>query len=151
MIVVAGRPHGEFRHVEAAKFDAAGGVELREHRRGVIGDKIGADFRAAAADRAGAIEHVLVRERHAMKRTERTTRFDGHVCRAGFGPGGLCDHADEAIERRLQPFDAIETGFDQRLCAQPALRNRDTRFAQRQRREIIHRPTPSEASMSSRR
>ena len=39
--------------------------------RGVVRDKVQTDFRAAATDFAGAIEHVLMRERYAVQRTKR--------------------------------------------------------------------------------
>ena len=115
MIVVPGRPHGEFRHVEAPEFDAAGGIELAENGRGVVGDKFSADFRAAAADFAGAIEHVLMRERYAVQRTKRTPCLDSLIRRASLCPGIGSGHADEAIKRRLQSFDAVEAGFNQGL------------------------------------
>ena len=57
--------------------DRASRVEPRQHGRGVVGHKVSADFRAAGADLAGAVEHVLVRERHAVQRTERAPSLDG--------------------------------------------------------------------------
>src|SRR5580658_7872649 len=111
MVVVPGRPHGEFRHVEPSKFDAAGGIELAENGRGVIGNKVGADFRAAAADFASAIKHVLMRQRHTMQRTKRTACLNSLIGRASLFPSAGSSHADEAVERRLQSFNAVEAGL----------------------------------------
>ena len=81
----------------------------------MVGDEVGADFRAAGANLAGAIEHILVRQRHAMERRERMSGFDGSIGRAGLLARRLGGYPDETVERRLPSFDAVETGFDQRL------------------------------------
>ena len=106
------------------------------------GTKSRADFRAASANLAGAVEHVLVRKRNAMQRTERVPRLDGPSACAGLLARRVRGHADEAIELRLQPFDAVETGFDQGLGAELALRDGGRRRAQRERRGIVHAPAP---------
>ena len=96
MLVVAGRAQRKFSHVEAAEFEAARRIEAREHGRRMIGDEIGADFRAAGADLAGAVEHVLVRKRYAMQRPDRTPGFDGpSAARA-------CSRAASAVTRMKQ-------------------------------------------------
>ena len=151
MIVVPGRPHGEFRHVKAPELDAAGGIQLAKNGRGVIRDKFSADFRAAAADFAGAIEHVLMRERYAVQRTKGMPCLDSLIGRASLCLGIGSGHADEAIERRLQSFDAAEAGFNQGLRPQSPLGNCSRGFAQRQRRNIVHRPASSRTSASSKR
>src|SRR5262249_20772979 len=79
MFVVARRAHGELGYGEMADRDRPRGVEALEQGRGVVRYKISADFRAAGANLASAIEHVLVRERHAMQRAERPPGFRGGV------------------------------------------------------------------------
>ncbi len=44
MLVVAGRPHREFRHVEAAELDGARRIEPGQHCRRMIGHEVGADL-----------------------------------------------------------------------------------------------------------
>ena len=124
VLVVTGRAQREFSHVQTAKLDAARRIEAREHGRRMIGDEIGADFRAAGADLAGTVEHVLVRKRYAMQRPDRLPGLDGPIRRPGLLARGIRSHANEAIQHRLEPRDAIEARFDQRLGPQPALRDR---------------------------
>ena len=131
MLVVAGRSQREFRQVQPAELDRPRRVEPRQHRRGVVGDESGADFRSATANLAGAVEHVLVRKWNAMQRTEPLPRLDSPIRRAGLLTRRVRGHADEAIELRLQTLDAVEAGFDERLGAQFAPRNRSGRRAQR--------------------
>ena len=131
MLVVAGWAQRKLSHVEAAEFDAARRIEAREHGRRMIGDEIGADFRAAGADLAGTVEHVFMRKRYAMQWTDCMSGFDGPVGGPGLLARGLRGHTNKAIQHRLKARDAIEARFDQRLGAQPALRNRGSRVAQR--------------------
>jgi hypothetical protein len=117
----------------------------------MVGNETGTDFRSAAADLAGTVEHVLVRQRHAVQRTEFALRLDRPIRLARLLTRRVGGHADEAVEVRLQALDAVETGFDERLGAQSALRNGSGGFAQRERRGIVHRGAPCAAPLSSRR
>ena len=69
MDVVPGRTGGELRHVEDADLDRARRVEPLQHGGGGRRDLILQDLASAGGDLAGAIEHVLVGERHAVQRT----------------------------------------------------------------------------------
>ena len=76
--------------------------------------------------------------------------FYGSVGLAGKLARSLRGHADEAIEYWLRAFGAVETGVDQGLGAELALRDGGRRLAQRERSGIRHASAPA-PSCSSRR
>src|ERR1043166_8467060 len=111
VLVVPGRSGGKLRHVQRAEVDGAGRIEPRERGRGGARAPVAADFRAAGRDAAGAVEHVLVRERHAVQRAA-----DAPAGKLGAERGGLLERAcgvdgDETIEPRLPALDARERRF----------------------------------------
>src|SRR5262249_17512738 len=100
----------ELGHVQSAEIYCAGRIEPRKHCRRTVGNKVAPDLRAASRYSAGAIEHVLVGERDAMKRTDGAA-----LCKRYVGaPGGIqrifAVESDQAIEPglRLLAFASVE-------------------------------------------
>ncbi len=67
MNVVPSRIGGEFGHVQRTEPYCARSVEPLRNRGVITRNEFASDFRTAGSDLAGAIEHVLVGERHAMQ------------------------------------------------------------------------------------
>ena len=130
--------------------DGPGRIQPRQHGRRMIGHEVATDFRAAGANLAGAVEHVLVRQRHAVQRPERAPGFDGGIGLAGMLARARAGNADEAIENGLQPFDAVEARLNQSLGMKLPLRNGGGRLPQGKRCGILHACAPA-SSCSSRR
>ena len=83
MGVVAGDAQRELDHVEPADIDRTGGVEPGEDGRGDAGRWPAHQRGPALGELAGAVEHVLVRQRHAVQRPERLAARRGPVGRVG--------------------------------------------------------------------
>ncbi|MNF33456.1 hypothetical protein D3C84_142710 [compost metagenome] len=102
---LVGRAHGELVHVQLAQGHGAGGGEFLHHG-GVVGRlETGEDLRAAAGQHIFGAEQVLVADRC----TEQGAGFAGGAARIGglgLAEGQLCGDADEAVELRVESFDA---------------------------------------------
>ena len=110
MLVVAGGAGGEFRHVEPAEINRAGLMKAGESGAVVVRYEVLADARAAGGDVARTVEHVLVGERHAVQRTRRLAPCErGIGCRGTF-QRRLRLQGNEAVEDRLEPLSAGDSG-----------------------------------------
>ena len=99
VLVVPGRPVSELGHVERADIERARGVEALERGRGLSGRPAAPDLRAAVRYLAGAVEHVLVRERDGA---------EGAFARAVARLLG-----NEGVDARLPTLDATAAGLQQ--------------------------------------
>ena len=120
MLVFAKRMGGEFRHVEPAERDRAGGIEFAQHGRIRGGDPSAADRRTGRGNLALAIEHVLVRQRHAMQDTDRPAALQRLVARSGAPQRLLLLDRDECIDLRLPRADSVQAGLRHLDRADPA-------------------------------
>src|SRR5436305_4428644 len=94
--VVTGRTRGEFRNVQDADLDRARGIEPLQHRCGCRCDLILKDSATAGGNLPLAVEHVLVRQRHAVQRTAPLAALELAVALARGYQRGLPVDADEA-------------------------------------------------------
>ena len=113
MLVMAGRPHGELGHVEAAQIGGARFRKPRERGRGDFGPEIAADLAAAGREAARAVIHVLVRQRHAGQGPERLARGALRVHGGGAFAGRLLFDAHEGVQLRVDGLDAGKRRFRQ--------------------------------------
>ena len=70
MLIVAGGAQREFGQMQPAEIERARGIEPRHDAGRNAGAEVGADLRASGGQLAGAVEQVLVGERHAMQRRQ---------------------------------------------------------------------------------
>ncbi len=110
MRVMTARAGGEFRHVEPAERDRAGGREPLEHGRGVGGDQLAENLGAARGCRAAAREHVLVGQRHAVQRPARYATRQRRVGARSGVERRLGLERDEGVDARLPSRDARQAG-----------------------------------------
>ena len=110
VLVVAGAAGRELDHVEGAEIERAGAVQTLRRGRGDAGGPFAKNLRSAGGHASGAIEQVLVRERHPVQRSEVIASGDGLVrtCRGAERLVGV--DADEGVGGRLQALDALEAG-----------------------------------------
>ena len=116
MLVVAGRPGGELRHVESAERDRAGLPEAGEGGAVVVRHEVPENPGAAGGDLPGAVEHVLVRDRHPVQWPGRFSAGQGGVRRRGGFERPLGLERDEAVQHRLQPLGPGNGGFHRLDC-----------------------------------
>ena len=138
MLVVAVRPHGELDHRQAAEVDGARVIEPLHCGCRVVGPEIAADFRSAGRALPGHVEHVLVRERHAVQWAE---RFAGRHCGIGLlrGRDGLIElFPDEEVQDRIESLDLFYASQDDFLRADFAGGDGRGDFDKRQEREFAH-------------
>ena len=110
MLVVAGGAGGELRHVEPAEIDRASPIEAREGAAVVVRDEVPADARAAGGDVARPVEHVLVRQRHAVQRAGRLAPRERRIGRCSALQRRLRLQGNEAVQHRLEPLRAGNRG-----------------------------------------
>lgn len=111
MRVMAGRPIGEFGHLQRAEPNRAGVLQALQRRSCGGGDKITADLRAAGHHLAGVIIHVLVRQRHTMQHTTAAALRQRPVGVIGGGQRGFGLDRHERVEAGLPLLDAIQAGL----------------------------------------
>ena len=110
MFVVTGRIGGKFSHVEIAKPDGARCRHTRGDCRGDIRTIVAQYFAAAGGDASLAIEHIFVRQRHAVKRPQLAAALE-HTVSCARGPQCVCFlDGDETIYRRLHRLGPCKTG-----------------------------------------
>src|SRR5204863_2996328 len=124
VLVVPGGPVRELGHVQRADVERTGEVEALQ-RRGSFGSEPAlADLRAAVRHAAGAVEHVLVRERDAAERS-----YSRAVARL---------LVDEGVDARLPALDAPAAGLQQIFRGKLAPAQAVRRLGQRERRQVAH-------------
>ena len=108
--IVPGDAERELHHVEPADVEGARGVQPAQHgcrhRRHVALE----DRRAHLAEAAGAMEHVLVGERHAVQRPAQLARAALGIRRLGRLQGLLAMQPGHGVELRALLLQRVEAG-----------------------------------------
>ncbi len=119
-VVVPRRPERELGEMQRGDLQRAGFLQAREHRRIVLGCVLGMDLRTPGGDLALAIEHVLVRERHAVERQLVLALFDFRVDGLGGLQRNVAFEAHEAVRHLVRGLEPVD-GFLGRLDARDLL------------------------------
>ena len=97
-LVVAGEPERELDHVEPADIDSSGPIQPLDDGGRHVGHEVAAEPAAGGADPALAVEHVLVRERHAGQRPERCAIGARRIELLGGGQRIVTPELDDGVE-----------------------------------------------------
>ena len=110
-VVVPGRPVGELRQVQRRDLQGAGRLEAGDGRGVRRGRLVGADLGAPAGDLALAVEHVLVRQRHAGERPRGAALGDGRIGGLGTGQRLVGLQRDDAVGQLMAGLQALDGGL----------------------------------------
>ncbi len=109
-IVVACRAVGELGQMQRGDVERAGLPESGDDRGVLRGRLVVAQLGAPARDPALAVEHVLVRQRHAGERARRCALGDGGVGGLGGGEGLVGLQRDDAVGELMRRAQALDGG-----------------------------------------
>ena len=110
-VVVPRRPIGEFRKVQRRDLQGTGRLEAGDGSGVRSGRFVGADLGAPAGYLAIAVEHVLVRERHAGERPLGAAFGDRGIGGLGGGQGLVGLQRDDAMRQLVAGLQAINRGL----------------------------------------
>ena len=113
-LVVPGAADGEFGLVEPADGDRAGGVEAAHQGRCLGRHMVAADGGAEGRRYPGAVEKILVRQRHSVQQPGRLARRQVGIPFRGTGQRRLGLDVDETVETRLSRLGGCQAGFGHR-------------------------------------
>ena len=108
VLVVAGAAGRELGHVEGAEIERTGAVQALRRGCGDGSNPVTQDCRSAGGHSSGAIEQVLVRERHPVQGSEVATAGDGLVGLRRGRERLVGVDADEGVGGRMQALDSLE-------------------------------------------
>ena len=108
--VMPGGTESEFGHGERTEFDRTGARETLEHRGARGRGMPRTHARPVAHGPSGAREHVLVRERHTMQRTERLAACSRRIGRRRRRQSALRIDLEKTIAALLRALRALEHG-----------------------------------------
>src|SRR5688572_5671188 len=144
--VVAGRPHGELRHVEHAELDRARGVQQLQNLRGSLRRRLAQDLGAAGRDYAAAVIHVLVRHRHAVQRSAHVTARELAVGEMRRGERRVVVDAQKTVELGLHRVGAREHRLHRGHAARAPLADRGGELYAREVDQGFHRSSNARSS-----
>ena len=104
---MAGNAEREFDHVEPSYIERPGVVEPFQHRTSNIGNEVGANLGATTGNAPGPVEHVLMCQRHPMKRSGCPVLGECFISCSGVSQCRVRIHSAYCVERRAMCLHAL--------------------------------------------